>query len=165
MRYLKVLIFIVAADVLSLFVGLTLAGSSALLIRIISAVCGAGIMICLMASLALRTASADLKSERVTGRKTSPLLPSGMAAAALLPPLASWLILRLTSGSSFDFYRWHKLINGWFIQIYNMIQPDASSAALTSGQILTMLPLAIVPAAVFAIFYVLGYKGIISSDK
>ena len=162
MRYLRTLLYLLAADVLALFVGLTLAGSANPLIRVISAVCGSGIMICLMASFALRTAAADLKAERTSKEKTPLLLPAGMAVTALTVPLASWLILRL---GTFDFYRWHKLINGWFIQIYNMIQPDASSAALTSGQIWAMLPLAFAPAAVFAVFYVLGYRGVISMEK
>ena len=162
MRYLRTLLFLAAADFLSLFIGLTLAGSANPLIRVISAICGAGIMICLMASLALKTAAADLRAERTSGGKMPLLLPAGMAVTALIPPLASWLILRI---GAFDFYRWHKLINGWFIQIYNMINPDAGSSALTDGQIWAMLPLAFVPAAVFGLFYVLGYKGAIDLEK
>ena len=162
MRYLRTLLFLAAADFLSLFIGLTLAGSANPLIRVISAICGSGIMICLMASLALKTAAADLKAERISGAEMPLLLPAGMAVTALIPPLASWLILRV---GAFDFYRWHKLINGWFIQIYNMINPDAGSSALTDGQIWAMLPLAFVPAAVFAVFYVLGYRGIINLEK
>ncbi len=162
MRYLRTLLFLAAADFLSLFIGLTLAGSANPLIRVISAICGAGIMICLMASLALKTAAADLRAERTSGGKTPLLRPAGMAVTALIPPLASWLILRI---GAFDFYRWHKLINGWFIQIYNMINPDAGSSALTDGQIWAMLPLAFVPAAVFGLFYVLGYKGAIDLEK
>lgn len=162
MRYLRTLLFLAAADFLSLFIGLTLAGSANPLIRVISAICGAGIMICLMASLALKTAAADLRAERASGGKTPLLLPAGMAVTALIPPLASWLILRI---GAFDFYRWHKLINGWFIQIYNMINPDAGSSALTDGQIWAMLPLAFVPAAVFGAFYVIGHNGAIDLEK
>jgi len=162
MRYLRVLLYLLAADILSLFVGLTLAGSANPLIRVVSAICGAGIMLCLMASLALKTAAGDLKDERTSGTKTSLLLPAGMTVTALTVPLASWLVLYI---GRFDFYRWHKLINGWFIQVFNMLQPDASSAALTSGQIWAMLPLAFAPAAVFAVFYVLGYRGVISLEK
>ncbi len=162
MRYIRTLLYIAAADVLSLFIGLTLAGSANPLIRAVSAICCTGIMICLIASFALRTSYGDLKNERVTGTKTSPLAPAGMALTASLPGTLSWLVLRLTAGSSFDFYRWHKLINGWFLQIYNLINSDASSSALTSGQIWAMLPLAFVPGAVLAAAYILGFKGIIA---
>lgn len=165
MRYLRTLLFLAAADFLSLFIGLTLAGSANPLIRVISAVCGSGIMICLMASLALKTAASDLKAERTSGTRTPLLLPAGMAVTALIPPLVSWLLLRIGADGLLDFYRWHKLINGWFIQIYNMINPDAASSALTDGQIWAMLPLAFVPAAVFAAFYALGYKGVIGIEK
>ena len=165
MRYLRTLLILAAADVLSLFIGLTLAATANPLIRVVSAVCGSGIMICLMASFALKTAAGDLRSERASGKKTPLLHPIEMTAAALVPPLASWLVLRFSAGGTLDFYRWHKLINGWFIQICNMINPSARAADLTSGQIWAMLPLAFVPAAVFACFYVLGYKGVIGAEK
>ena len=165
MRCIRTLLYIAAADVLALFIGLTLAGSSNPLIRVISAVCGTGIMVCLIASFALRTSYSDLKNERVTGKKTAFAAPAGMAATASLPGLVSWLVLRVTAGSSFDFYRWHKLINGWFLQVFNLIEPDASSSALTDGQIWAMLPLALVPGAVFAAAYLLGYKGAIKQEK
>ena len=165
MRCIRTLLYIAAADVLALFIGLTLAGSSNPLIRVISAVCGTGIMVCLIASFALRTSYSDLKNERVTGKKTAFAAPAGMAATASLPGLVSWLVLRVTVGSSFDFYRWHKLINGWFLQVFNLIEPDASSSALTDGQIWAMLPLALVPGAVFAAAYLLGYKGAIKQEK
>ena len=165
MRFIRTLLYIAAADVLALFIGLTLAGSSNPLIRVVSAVCGTGIMVCLIASFALRTSYSDLKNERVTGKRTSPAAAAGMAATASLPGLFSWAVLRMTAGSSFDFYRWHKLINGWFLQVFNLIQPDANSSALTDGQLWTMLPLALVPGAVFAAAYLLGYKGMIKEEK
>ena len=165
MRFIRTLLYIAAADVLALFIGLTLAGSSNPLIRAVSAVCGTGIMVCLIASFALRTSYSDLRNERVTGKRTSPAAAAGMAATASLPGLVSWLVLRVTAGSSFDFYRWHKLINGWFLQVFNLIEPDASSSALTDGQLWTMLPLALVPGAVFAAAYLLGYKGMIKEEK
>lgn len=164
MRYMRTLLFLAAAEILSLFIGLTLAGTANPLVRVISAICTSGIMICLMASLALKTVASDRKNKSRKG-DYSLLFPAGMTFTALVPPFVSWIILKITAGGSIDFYRWHKLINGWFLQVYNLIEPDASSAALNSAEIWGMLPLACAPAAVFAVFYALGYKGIINLEK
>lgn len=165
MRYLRTVLFLIAADVLSLFIGLTLAGSANPLIRVISAICGSGVMICLMASFAIKTASDDRKCERTTGVNTQILKPAGMTITALIPTLTSWLVLFLTADGHIDYYRWHKLINGWFIQIYNMIESSASSRDLDLIQIWYMFPLSLVPASIFALFYILAYKGIITKEK
>ena len=164
MRYMRTLLFLAAAEVLSLFIGLTLAGTANPLVRVISAICTSGIMICLMASLALKTVASDRKNEKISGNRSF-IFPAEMTFTALVPPLVSWIVLRFTAGGSIDFYRWHKLINGWFLQVYNLIEPNASSAALNSAEIWGMFPLACAPAAVFAVFYALGYKGVINLEK
>ncbi len=165
MRYIKVLLYFVSADILSLFICLTLAGSSNPLIRAVTVICTVGILICLLGSLAVKDASCDLKAAHKSGRKASAgaILLSGLAASLI--PLASWLTLFFTANSGFDFYRFHKLINGWCLQLLNFINPDASSAALTSPQIILMLPTAFIPAAVYLIAYFLAYRGAFSVEK
>lgn len=154
MKIFKTLLTVIAADILSLFIGLTLAGSSTVIFRVISAICTVGILVCVLGNFAAKTASADIKSARLSKKKLSPAMPLIMSISASFPAVISWLILRY---SDIDFYRWHKIINGYFIQIYNFINPDASSSALTSGQILAMLPLSFVPAAVFLAGYYITY--------
>lgn len=146
MKIFKTLLTVFAADVLSLFIGLTLAGSASTLVRIISAVCTTGILICLLGSFAVKSAQSDLKAKRSGKQPEFPFMPLLMGISASVPGIISWLTLKF---SEIDFYRWHKLINGFFLQIYNFINPDASSAALTSEQIWIMLPLAFIPAFVF----------------
>ncbi len=150
MKILKTLITVFAADLLSLFIGLTLAVSSGTFMRIISAVCTSGILICILGSFASKTAEEDAKAIRIGEKKPSFVMPLLMGISASIPALISWLILKF---SDIDFYRWHKLINGYFLQIFNFINPNASSAALTENQIWLMLPLSLAPTAVFIIAY------------
>lgn len=154
MKIFKTLLTVIAADILSLFIGLTLAGSSTVIFRVISAVCTVGILVCVLGNFAAKTALADIKSARINKKKSSLIMPWIMSISASFSAICSWLILRY---SDIDFYRWHKIINGYFIQIYNFINPDASSATLTTGQIFAMLPLAFVPAAVFLAGYYITY--------
>ncbi|MBR6580979.1 MAG: hypothetical protein IKK66_06740 [Ruminococcus sp.] len=154
MKIFKTLLTVIAADILSLFIGLTLAGSSTVIFRVISAICTVGILVCVLGNFAAKTALADIKSARLSKKKLSPAMPLIMSISASFPAVCSWLILRY---SHIDFYRWHKIINGYFIQIYNFINPDASSAALTSKEITAMFPLAFVPAAVFLAGYYITY--------
>lgn len=165
MRYVKTLLFIAASDLFSLFFGFSLAGLPYMPIKIASAVCTALILVCLLGSLALKTADEDLKNQRLSGKKSGLASPLGMAVTASAPSLISWGVLFASVSGSFDFYRWHKLINGWFLQVYNFINSDATSAALTTGQILLMLPLALAPAIIFMTAYLLGFKGVISAEK
>ncbi|MCM1528587.1 MAG: hypothetical protein NC093_01160 [Alistipes sp.] len=153
MKILKTLVMTAAADILALFIGMTLAGSSSELIRFISAVCTSGILMCILGSFAYKSAREDVKNQRAGIADRSPVTPWLMGLAASTPGIISWLILKF---SSLDFYRWHKLINGWFLQIYNMINPNASSAALTPQQKMIMLPLAAVPTIVFMVGYFMG---------
>lgn len=158
MKFLKTILMTAAADILSLFIGMTLAGSSSAAIRFISAVCTSGILMCIMGSFAFKTAREDVKNSRAGIAKTSPVTPWLMGLTASAPGIVSWIVLKF---SGLDFYRWHKLINGWFLQIYNMINSNASSAALSSQQLLIMLPFAAVPMIVFMIGYFMG----VSSEK
>ena len=82
----------------------------------------------------------------------------GMALSAASAPLISWLMLFLTAGSDFDFYRWYKLINGWGIQLCNFINPDASASALDIDEVLLMIPVSAAPAIVFVFAYTIGRK-------
>lgn len=155
MKIIKTLMITAAADILSLFIGMTLAGSSSTAIRFISAVCTSGILMCILGSFAFKSAREDVKNDRAGIAQYSPVMPWLMGFTSSVPGIISWLILKF---SGLDFYRWHKLINGWFLQIYNMINSNASSAALTSRQLTIMLPFAAVPMIVFMVGYFMGVR-------
>lgn len=166
MKYIKSLIFIAAAEILSLFLGLTLAGSSSVFMRSVSAVCTAGILICLTVNYAMSVAKEDLRLERVNGTKTPAAAAFALGGIMSAPSIISWIILKISHISgSFDFYRWHKLLNAYFLQLYNFINSDAETAALTPGQVNIMLLPAFIPFAAFIAAYFLVYKGVISESE
>jgi len=147
MRILRTFAYLAAADMLSLFVAFTLAVSGSLAARLVSAVCTVGILFCLMAALAAKTAREDMK--RQGGKTASSRALLIQAAEASLPCIISWAVL-LVSRTSFPvYYRWHKLLNSYFLQIYNLISPSLTSAQLTAGQLAVMGLLTLVPGASF----------------
>ncbi|MGN0580078.1 MAG: hypothetical protein ACI4JE_04325 [Ruminococcus sp.] len=159
MKILKSLVYLAAADILSLFIGLTLASSSLTVIRVICAVCTSGILVCFIASYAVRSAYGDRRNERISGKKISRTVIAAQGGILSLPPLVSWILLYIShSTDSFDFYRWHKLINGFFLQIYNLINSDASVSALNQGQIFLMLVLVPIPMICFFAAYTVAYR-------
>ena len=161
MKQLTTLGYVIAADTLSLFIALTLAGSQSPVIRVISAVCTTGILCVMLISHAAKTAKNDLKAERQTGSRLSLTEPLTMAATASLPAVLSFLALVLTRRSGANLYPLHKLINGYFLQIFNLIQPDSRAEVLTQGDLVIMGLLTLVPAAVFITAYLLTRSGVI----
>lgn len=152
MRALKALGLYLAADILCMFINITFAALHNGLFRAVCAVCTAGIMLALVGNYALTAAAADEKA----GRKFS-----GAAAdvcGLLAVPAVSWAILLVSMKGGFDFYRWYKVLNGAFLRVINLIEPDASSAAVSTADALAMLPFVLIPAAVYLVVYTVCRK-------
>ncbi len=166
MKYLKSLAMVIAADVFSLFIDLTLAGSSMPLVKGISAVCTVGILVVIMADFAVKTARDDIKNRCDVSDGKKIVSAFGMGLSASAPAFLSWIILYISvSCKEFNFYRWHKIINGYFLQIYNFINADANSSALSMNEVWVMFPLAFIPAAVFITAYILAFKRTLFAEK
>ena len=161
MRYIKTVFMVFAADIFALFIGFTLAGSSSAAIKAVSGICGVGILAVILADHAMVCARKDMKDNYPKALAVSVF----MGASASLPYLVSWIFLAASVKWNFEFYRAHKLINSYFLQILNLIEPDASSAALSGAELQLMLPLAAVPALLTAVPYILVRKGIISAEN
>lgn len=166
MKILKALGIWLAAEAFCLFISLTLAGSSSTFIRIVCSFCTVGILAVLITDFAVREAVRDMKSKRLSEKNNAKLPDIATGAVLSLPSAVSWILLYISvSGGSFDFYRFHKLINAPFLQIYNLICPNASSAALKSSQVWIMLPLIFIPAAVYLTVYFFTYNRKIFTEK
>ena len=148
MIVLKALARALAAEILCLFINVVLAGSGLPVIRAVCLVCTAGILTVLMADLGIKTAEHGRDKDR-TLRK---ILAAGAAVTPV--PLASWVLLFISAGGGIDWYRWHKLLNAPFLQLYNLIESGASSADLDRGETLLMLPAVIIPAAALILPYI-----------
>lgn len=164
MKIIRTLVWLAAADVLSAFIAFTLAASGSGIMKAVSAVCTVGILCCLMAGLAVRTASTDMKQERLSGSAAALREPLSMGIAACAPGVLSWVMLCISRSRFPEYYRWHKLINCFFLQIYNFISPAVGSSALTTGQLAVMGVLTLVPGAVFMLFYTLARRGVFFGD-
>lgn len=161
MRYFKTICMVMAADIFALFVGFTLAGSSSAAMKTVSGICGVGILAVILVNYSIVCARKDIKDKAAGAAGTAFL----MGASASLPYLVSWGVLALSVRRHFQFYRAHKLINSYFLQILNLIEPDPSSKALSGGELLLMLPLALVPALIACISYLLVRKGLIFTEN
>ena len=150
------LLRLAAAEILSLFINMTFAGSSSMFIRLICLVCTVSILAAVMADHGLRSAKTDVKAmrERFSYR---PLIVSAAAVTAV--PLISWAMLCISAKSgAFEFYGIHKLLNAPFLHYYNIIDRSADSAQLSSAELLLMLLPVFVPAAVLSAAYAAAVK-------
>ena len=139
-----------AAEVLSLFINMTFAGSGRAFIRLICLICTVLILVSVIADFSIRAAGRDAKGGGSI--KYMQLICSAAAVTAL--PLASWIMLVVSEKSgTFDFYGAHKLLNAPFLHFYNLIEPSASAAALSAGELAAMLLPVFVPAAVLIAAY------------
>lgn len=140
-----------AAELFSLFINMTFAVSAKSIIRFICLVCTVLILVAVMADYGIKAAERD--KNRSNAEKNKALALSAAAVTAL--PLISWLLLCFSAGNGgFEFYGLHKLINGPFLQYYNLIDPGTSAKALSAGKLLAMLPPSAVPAASLAVSYI-----------
>ena len=157
MKYLTAVMYTAAADILSLFIAITLASSSSPAMRAVSAVCTVGILCCLLITLAAKTAHADCTAER-TGAGRNRVQPVLMGVLTSLPSVISWIVLYTRAGTASAYYRIHKLINGFFLQIYNFIDSSADCSGLTAGKLGIMGVLALIPAAIFITAYFIARR-------
>jgi len=166
MKILKSFGIWLACEFFCLFISLTLAGSSSTFIRIICLVCTVGILAVIVSNFAVKEAENNLKNEKISDRKTSALMNISAGLFLSVPSVASWILLYYSvSGKDFDFYRFHKLINAPFLQIYNLINSDASSAALKISEVWMMFPLIFIHSAVYFTVYFLAFNEILFTDK
>lgn len=141
-NFLKSFLYLAAADILSLFVCFTLAGSGMVFMRIICTFCTMGIMFGVIADFAVKTAESDIKATKKDNKKRSPF---PIAFIISLPSLASWAVLRYSLRSGLDFYRFYKLINGWCLQLLNLINSSSVTADLSEKEVLIMFPITFFP--------------------
>ncbi len=130
--YCKILGFVVFAEILCLFINLSLAFSSALLFRIITAVCTVGILIGLMAQAGYSIARADKKLQKQNPDAVKAAKPSILAMLAMFPFQLCWIFLLLAKFGSIDgeFYRFYKLLCAPFLQICNLISADVYAQSI-----------------------------------
>ena len=136
-----ILLYYFAAEIFSLFICLTLASSGSTPMRLLSTVFTLGVLASIMLSLGMKMAKED-KPESIYNTFIN---ASVYKEILCIIPDVSWIVLLVSHFRGGSFYRIHKLLNGWFLPVFNIMQPGISSADLTGVQLFLMLLLADVP--------------------
>ncbi|WP_028518390.1 hypothetical protein [Ruminococcus flavefaciens] len=154
MKILKALLRLAASEVLCLFIDITFAASGSTLIRLICLICTVTLMISVLADFSVKEARADMKASRISGEKAkiSEIYAAGGAAA--VPSLLSWIALCISAkGGGFDYYRWHKLLNAPFLQLYNILSSGVHASVLNGTELAIMAVPIVFPALAVVIPY------------
>ena len=154
MKITGAILRLAAAEVPSLFINMTLAGTGNTVIRLICLICTVLILVTVMADYSTKAAKLDAKGGG--NLRYIKLMCSAAAVTAL--PFASWAMLAVSANSrAFEFYGAHKLLNAPFLHFYNFIEPSVSAADLSSGELALMLLPVFVPAAVLIAAYAAAF--------
>ncbi len=146
---LKIFGFLILAEILTLFINLTLAFSGHLLLRMACAFCTCGILAGLCGQAGYSTAEAYRKQHL----ELKKLKISGFGFISSLPYLVCWILLFCARQHliSPEFYRSYKLLCAPFWSVCNMFSADISALALPLSGLLTLLILSFLPMVSFCI--------------
>lgn len=146
------------AEILSLFLALTLSAVGGTLLRIISCICTIGVMLCLCINYAVNRANAD----RIAKRGNTPLRRFSLSGAVTLPYVLLGLCLVLAKCGLIPptFYRWYKLLNAPFLQLCNLCSMDVTAASLSWGEVGLLFLVNFASFAAVWIAYSLTRKGV-----
>ncbi len=145
------------ADILCLFLALTLSAIGGTLFRVISAVCTMAILVCLCINFAVNRAKED-KRFGVTAPFWRGLCFSGAVA---IPFVLLGVCLLLARGGVLpeDFYRWYKLADAPFLQVCNLFCADIAASTLSWGVAIGLALLNLLPFAVTWATYTIVRSG------
>lgn len=139
------------AEVLTLFIDLTLSFSGSALLRMVCGICTVGILLGLMAQGGFSAANADRKAHR----ESTVLRPLLLGAAGAAVPAVLWLALLAARAGALqdDFYRLYKLLCAPFLSFCNLISADVSAASVPGWGMGVLLALSLMPVPAVWIAY------------
>lgn len=154
--FCKILLYVIAAEILTLFIDFTLGFSSGTLMRLITAICTVCILAGLMAQAGYSIALSDKKQK--TG---SALRGALLGITAVIPYQICWVLLLLARlGMLSDtFYRTYKLLCAPFLAVCNLFSADVSAQTLPIAGLCVLEALSLVPFAAVFITYQMTRKG------
>lgn len=146
------------AEILCLFLALTLSALGGTIWRIVSCICTMGIFVCLCINYAYNRAEMD--------RKIS--VPSSIGircfygGAVTLIPLLLGIVLILAKAGVVPagYYRWYKLLDAPFLQLCNLCSMDVTAAALSWGETIFLAMMNLLPFVTVWVTYTVVRKGV-----
>lgn len=153
-HYLRILGCWLLAEVLTLFIDLTLSFSGSTLVRVICSICTIGILLGLMGQGGYSAALADQKAAPPAVR---PLL-LGLTGCAV--PLLLWGMLTAARAGLLPdtFYRLYKLLCAPFLSICNLISADISACTVPFWGMAVLAVLSLTPCAAVMAAYCLTMR-------
>ncbi|MBQ7012755.1 MAG: hypothetical protein IJN11_02420 [Oscillospiraceae bacterium] len=158
-RYGTILLYLIAAEILTLFINVTLSVFGGTAFRVITSVCTVGILVVLMIQAGSRLGKED-KKRRNAGEKTPHIAGAGILAS--LPMGICWLLLlhEKCSVMTAGFYRFYKLLCAPFLQICNLLSADVTADTLPWMGVVLLGVLSLLPAAAVCISYVMVMRDV-----
>lgn len=156
-QYAVILGYWILAEILTLFLNLTLAVSANALLRLVCAVCTVGILLALMVQGGYSAARADKKAHR--GWSAVRMLSLGMSGSLAPLVFTGCLLAARLSGAAQDFYRIYKLLCAPFLPVCNLMCGDILTASVPMTEIAVLFVLSLLPAAAVCIAYDMTRRG------
>lgn len=159
--YCKVLGFLLLAEILTLFINLTLSVFTGTVFRVISSVCTVSILAAMMIQSGYNIGTEDKKRMKAGEFIPKPARPVLLGLTASLPMQLCWVLLLLAKCGLFSdgFYRFYKLLCAPFLQICNLFSADVSAASLSWIALLVLALLSWLPAAALIVTYFMVMRG------
>ncbi len=158
---LKILGFLLLAEILTLFINVTLAFSGSWIFRLVTAVCTLAILAGLMAQAGHSIGKADRKLLKQKPDAVHPKKPVVLGLVSILPFQILWILLTLAKCGVLDggFYRFYKLLCAPFLQVCNLVCDDVTAASLPVWGLVILAILSVIPYAAVIIAYRMTMKG------
>lgn len=150
------------AEILCLFLALTLSAVGGAVTRVISAVCTAAVLICLCINFAVNRGKEDKKRE-IPNRIGRRFFWS-ISVSALFLLLGICLLLSRCAVLPDGFYRWYKIFDAPFLQLCNFFSRDVMTHTLSWGAAVFLAVLNFLPFAVTWVTYDLTRKGFVPEE-
>lgn len=150
------------AEILCLFLTVTLIMLGNLFFKIICVLCCIGVLICLMINYAINCEKENRKCGRNQGIK--PALIAGLAASSVYILLYILLLLAKLQILPDSFYRIYKIFNAPFMTLLNFLESGVLASELSLISIILFFILSLIPMLTVMISYTLSAKDMIPED-
>jgi len=152
---LKIFGFLIFAEILTIFIDVTLAFSGHILLRMICAVCTAGILAGLSAQAGFSIAE-DTRKKHIKPKKSE---ISGLTLTCTAPYLICWTALLSAKCGIIqpEFYRIYKLLCAPFLSTANLFSDDVSALSLPWSGVICLFLMSLLPGTAFCISYLMTY--------
>ncbi len=154
---IKISGFAILAEVLTIFINLTLSFSGSAVVRILCSACTVGILCGLMAQSGYSIGNADRKAKKIF--QFSRALRFGLWGSAPYWILTILLICSKNGMISDTYYRYYKILCAPFWSVCNLISDGISSSEVSALGIVVLLLLSSLPCVAVIVAYKISIQG------